>query len=78
MSDEESKGWKPDEEFLRREREMVERRRNSPEGKRWTAEIAKAEKELEALDPASTKAANLRWWIQRQYMMFGMCVRPVD
>lgn len=70
--------WKADEEFLRREREIVERRANSPAGRRWRVELAKNEQELAQMDPASKEAADLRWWLGFRWRMYGCWVRPVE
>lgn len=71
-------GWQPDEEFLRREREMMERRRTLPEYKERAAGIRKMQERLAAMDPESKEASDLRWRIHQQIKWLGMFVRPVQ
>lgn len=71
-------GWKPDNEFLRRERKMIERNLRSPWAKKWKAEMKVMDRRLKALDPQSKEAIDLRWRIRMEQRRFGVAVRPVQ
>jgi hypothetical protein len=71
-------GWKPDEEFLKREREMVARNLQSPWAKSWGAQIKQMQIDLAKLDPKSKAAVDLQRRLNWEYRRFGVAVRPVQ